>query len=83
MIAMFNETDRNTVGYEEFRRLASGEIIGLTTYGTSDKQKRQLQSRMLWNIENTRLKDTLLPSNSEVLVGKLKKDKLALKRCGQ
>jgi|JI6StandDraft_1071083.scaffolds.fasta_scaffold02278_22 Ca2+-binding EF-hand superfamily protein len=64
MIAMLNETDCHTVGYDEFRRLASGEIIGLTTYPTGDKERLKIQSRILSNMENTRLKHTLLPTNS-------------------
>jgi hypothetical protein len=75
MIGMFCEDDQSAVGYEEFRKLASGEIVGLTTTPTGDKNKRRTHSRILSNLQNTRLKHTLLPVSSEALLAKLKKDR--------
>lgn len=82
MIAMLTEAECSTVGYEEFKRLASGEIIGLTTYTTADKQKRIIQNRIFTNLENTRLKHTLQPTNSEAFLNKIKKDRASLERLG-
>jgi len=81
MIAMLSETDCKGVGYE-FRKLASSEIIGLTTYSTGEKQKRRIHSRILWNMDNTRLKNTLHPLSSEVLVNKLRKERSSLEKRG-
>lgn len=61
MIAMFNnEESLKGVGIEEFKRLATGEIIGLGNSFMSEKDGNK-KSAIYKNVRSTGLKETLIP----------------------
>lgn len=83
MVGMFN-SDQSTKGVtlEEFRRLATGEIIGLGNSFMMDKDTKRKEA-IYKNIRSTGLKDALVPDNEKLFLDALKSETINIAKFKQ
>lgn len=83
MIAMFNgEEVGGGVCFEQFKRLAAGEIIGLGNSFMMDKEGKKKEA-IYNNIKSTKLQNSLIAENEKLFLDALKSETINIAKFKQ